>query len=105
MVRWWCCVAGVASARDAVSWHSSAATHLRESARAFFAIVAQVLLWYGVSSLYWVVCLGGSGESTGPCRRRFLLSCVFTGARVADCADKPANWWKNLFLMATGTKF
>ena len=61
-----------------------------------------MLLWYGVSSLYWVICLGGSGESTGPCRWRLLLGCVFTAARVADCADKPANWWKNLFLMATG---
>ena len=77
MVRRWFCVAGVASARDAVSWHSSAATHLRESARAFFAIVAQVLLWYGVSSLYWVICLGGSGEKHGPLQMALLARLRF----------------------------
>jgi hypothetical protein len=45
------------------------ATHAQESFRALFAIISQVLLWYGVSSLYWVVCLAGSG-----------------------CSDLPAEW-------------
>eukprot|EP01046_Picozoa_sp_COSAG06_P005481 COSAG06_NODE_245_length_19176_cov_167.625151_15_plen_75_part_00 len=57
MTRWIGCVA-------------PQATHAQESFRAFFAIIAQVLLWYGVSSLYWVVCLAGSG-----------------------CSDLPAEWY------------
>ena len=70
---------GVESAREELSWRSHWTEHVKESTRALFAIVSQVLLWYGVSSLYWVVCLDGSG-----------------------CADVSANWWKNLFFMAMG---
>lgn len=70
---------GVESARDEVTWSSSWTEHMRESIRTLFAISAQVLLWYGVCSLYWVICLDGSG-----------------------CADQSANWWKNFFLMAIG---
>ena len=70
---------GVESARDELTWSSPWKEHANEIVRTLFAISAQVLLWYGVSSLYWVICLDGSG-----------------------CADNSANWWKNLFLMAVG---
>ena len=70
---------GVESTRDELSWSSPCMEHAKEIVRTLFAISAQVLLWYGVCSLYWVICLDGSG-----------------------CADTSANWWKNLFLMAVG---
>lgn len=71
---------GVESEQETVSYHSPVLAHIKQSIRSLIAIFAQVLLWYGMCSLYWCVCL--SGDST--------------------CDNYSSNWWKNLFLVAMG---
>jgi hypothetical protein len=63
-----------------LSWRSPWHGHVLQALRSLVAIFAQVLLWYGMSSLYWVVCIRPD----------------------SDCSSYPATWWKDLFLITLG---